>query len=121
MFVKQIIAIRILGNARDPTLNAILKYRNHPGILAIKEKTRSVSVFTFNHITKEDIMKEIKYLDVSKASQENDNSTKIIKENADIFSNFIYQSFNNMINVCIFPTSVKLENITPVFKKGQKN
>ena len=75
MFLKQIIAIRILRNARDFTLNAILIYHNHPGILAIKEKTRSVSVFTFNHITK-DVMKKIKYLDVSKASQENDNSTK---------------------------------------------
>ena len=73
-------------------------------ILAIKEKTKSVLVFTFNHITKEDAMKEI---NVSKSSQENNIPTKIIKENADIFLNFIYQSFNNMMDVFIFPTSLK--------------
>ena len=47
--------------------------------------------------------------------------TKKIKENSDIFSNFIYQSFNNMIDVCIFPISLKLGNITPVYKEGPKN
>ena len=35
-------------------------------------------------------MKEMKDLHVSTASQENDIPTKIIKEIADIFSNFIY-------------------------------
>ena len=30
----------------------------------------------------------------------------------------MYQSFNNMINVCIFATSLKLANITSVYKKG---
>ena len=46
------------------------------------------SVFTFMHITQENVMKDIKDLDLSKASQENAISTKIIKENA-IFSNFM--------------------------------
>ena len=78
-------------------------------------------MFTFNHITKEDVIKKIKNLDASKASQEDDIPTKMIKENSDIFSNFIYQSFNNMIDACIFPTSLKLANITPVNKKGSKN
>ena len=110
----------IVENVRDPTLKAILKYRKHPSILAIKRKLKSGPVFTFNHITKEDVIKEIN-LDASKASQEDDIPTKIIKENSDIFSNFIYQSFNNMTDVCIFLTSLKLANITPVYKKGSKN
>ena len=59
-------------------------------------------------------MTEIKYLDVNKASLDNDIPTKIIKENVDIFSNFIFQSFNNMIDVCIFQKSLKLVNITHV-------
>ena len=43
-------------------------------------------------------------------------------ENADIFSNFIYQRSNNMTDVCIFPISPKLPNITPVFiKRPQKS
>ena len=77
----------------------------------IKRRIKSGPVFTYNHITKEDVIKEIENLDASKASQEDDVPTKTIKENSDIFSNFIYQSFNNMTDVCIFPTSLKLANI----------
>ena len=64
----------------------------------------------------------MKNLDASKASQDDNVLTKIkiIKENSDIFSNFIYQSFNDMIDICIFPTSLKLANITPVYKKSQR-
>ena len=110
----------IVENVRDPTLKAILKYRKHPSILAIKRKLKSGPVFTFNHITKEDVIKEINNLDASKASQEDDIPTKIIKENSDIFSNFICQSFNNMIDVCIFPASLKLANIKLCIKKAQR-
>ena len=110
----------VIANVRDPTLKTILKYRKYASILAIKRRIKSDPVFTFNYITKEDVIKEIKNLNASKASQEDDIPTKIIKENSDIFSNFIYQGFNNMIDVCIFPASLKLANITPVYKKAQK-
>ena len=46
------------------------KYRNYLSISAIKEKTESASVFTFNHKTKEVVMKEVKDVDVK--DQEND-------------------------------------------------
>ena len=68
-------------------------------------------------------MKEIKDLNVYKASQASikpEIPAKIIKENADAFFSFIYQSFNNLIDVCIFTTSLKLANIALVFKKGPK-
>ena len=45
----------------------------------------------------EEVFKEIKKLDFSKAAQEADIFTKIMKENAYIFVNFICQSFSNMI------------------------
>ena len=50
----------------------------------------------------------MKNLDTSKASQEDDITTKIIEQNPDIVSSFIIQSFNNMIDICIFPISLKL-------------
>ena len=89
--------------------------------MTIKRKIKSGPVFTFNCIIKEDVIKEIKNLNTSKASREDDIQTKTIEENSDIFSTFIYQSFNNMTDVCIFPTSLELANITPVYKKGPKN
>ena len=111
----------IVENVRDPILKAILKYRKNTSILAIKRRIKSGPVFTFNHIMEEEVLKEIKNLDAWKASQEDDLPTEIIKENSDIFSNFIYQSFNNMIDVFIFPTSLKLADITSVYKKSSKN
>lgn len=76
--------------------------------------------FLLSTILKKDVTK-IKNLDTFKASQENDIPTKIIKENT-IFSNFIHQSFNNMIDICIFfNIFLQLANMVPVFEKGPKN
>ena len=88
--------------------------------MAIKRKLKSGPVFTFNHVTKENVINEINNLDASKAPQEDDIPTKIIKENSDMFFNFICQSFNYMTDVCIFSTSLKLANITSVYKKSLK-
>ena len=57
---------------RHEGVKSYTKYRNYPSISAIKEKTKSASGFTFNHKTKEVVMKEVKDVDVSKVSQEND-------------------------------------------------
>ena len=46
----------MIDNVRDHTLEVILKYRKHPSILAIKRKIKSCPVFTFNYITKEDVI-----------------------------------------------------------------
>ena len=47
----------IVKDVRDPTLKAILKYRKNPSILAMKRKLKSCPVFTFNHVTKEMLLK----------------------------------------------------------------
>ena len=95
---------------KDPILKAISKYRKHPSILTIKRKNKSSPVFTFNHVTKENVINEIRNLGTSKVSQENDIPTKTIKENPDIFFNFIYQSF------LIYHWCLHLSNITKISK-----
>ena len=57
----------------------------------------------------------------SKAAQETDITTKVVKESVDIFANFIFQSFNNMIVTSIFPAALKLAKNTPAFKKASEN
>ena len=42
-------------------------------------------------------MKELSNLDTSKATQKSDIPTKLINENSDIFSEFLYENFNNII------------------------
>ena len=46
-------------NIKDPVFRAILKYKNHPSIIAIKEKSRN-SKFTSLEVDNEKIIKEIK-------------------------------------------------------------
>ena len=73
------------------------------------------------NVTLEEVFKEIKKLYFSKAVQETDISTKIMKENAYIFVNFICQSFSNLIVTFNFLAVLKLANNTHVFKKASKN
>ena len=108
-------------NIRDKTIQAIVKYRDHPSIVAIRNKCNRTPYFIFPNVSAEEISKEIRKLDPSKSSHDNDIPTKIIKENADIFSEFICMSVNHSIDNNIFPSTLKLANITPVFKKGSAN
>lgn len=59
--------------------------------------------FKFVHIEKEEILKEIKSFYKHKAIQDTDVTTKIIKENADIFSDFLLENINNCVRNSVFP------------------
>ena len=77
-----------INDVFDSILKSIKKYSAHPSILSIKEKMDN-NVFPFRNITYEEILNEINCLDISKSTQSEDISFKIIKDNADIFTNFI--------------------------------
>ena len=104
----------------DPVLKTILKYKNHPSITAIKEKSKN-SKFTFHEVDSEKNKKEIKRLNKNKASQKNDIPITIIHENADIFSDFLAESLKGIIKTYNFPNCLKLADITPWHNKGRKD
>ena len=60
---------------------------------------------------------EIVNLDASKLCQDTDVPTKIIKESADIFADFIHPAINAIINKNEFPSFLNLADVIPVFKK----
>ena len=60
-------------------------------------------------------------METSKACQDTDIPTKIIKENADIFADILLARFNDSVEKSNFPSFLKKANITPVFKKGDRN
>ena len=66
-----------IENIKDPVFRAILKYKNHPSIIAINEKSKNAK-FSFHEVNNEKIAKEIRRLNKNKASQKSD-----IKENAE--------------------------------------
>lgn len=59
------------------------------------------------------VLKEIKNLCTSKALQESDIPTELIKDNSDIFADSMLASFNTCIANSELSLSLKLENITP--------
>ena len=61
----------------------------------------------FNFETKNKILAEIHNLDKKKAYQESDIPVKIIKDNIDIFSEFILHNFNNSIFDATFYSELK--------------
>ena len=53
----------------DPVLNAISKYKYHPSIVMMKSKLDPQRKFSFTSMQYEDVVRKIKSLNVSKASQ----------------------------------------------------
>ena len=53
----------IIENVKDPAFKAILKYKNHPSIYAIRN-TRKNCIFCFKEVTIKEIEKEINRLSI---------------------------------------------------------
>ena len=83
---------------------SIEQYKNHPSIVAIKSKTAN-KYFKFNSISKAEIEKEILNLDSSKACQDSDIPTKVIKSNSDIFADALSE-INRSLETSVFARSV---------------
>ena len=85
------------------------------------KKTVLLNLILISRLLKKvDILKEIKMLQLNKATQNTDIPTKLIKDNGDIFAKFVFISLNKFIKQSVFPSKSKLANITPVHKKTQK-
>ena len=109
----------ICENINNPLLKAIVRCWNHPSIIAIQKFWNYKSHFSFKNVQKEEILKEISNSNISKATQYADISNKIIKENSDIFGDFIFSNINCSINTSSYPSLLKTD-ITPAHKKGLK-
>ena len=102
----------------DPIVDAINKYENHPSIIMIKNKNKTQ--FSFTMVEYDDILKKVKKLNTSKASQQSDIPTKILRENDEFFARFFHENFNLCIDVDIFPSDLKIADVTPAYKKKSK-
>ena len=106
------------AETNNPIVNIIVWYKTHPSIRLIKEHTTQLdNRFSFEQITYVDIHKEIEKLDCTKASHDTDIPSSIIKENADIFANFLCVTYNKAVSDCEFPTSF---NVLPIYMKDSR-
>ena len=60
-------------------------------------------------------------LDSSKACQDSDIPTKVIKSDSDIFTDALYSEFNRSLETSVFPPSMKFGNATLLHKKGNRS
>ena len=111
----------ISNDVNDPVLKSILKYKDHPSIKAIEKISKLNSLFKFSNVEKREILDQIVNLDASKSCQDTDVLTEIVKEDADIFADFIHKAINASINKNEFPSFLKLVGVILVFKKDSKN
>ena len=73
------------------------------------------NTFHFEKVLTKEIEKELKNLLSSKAAPDSDIPTKVI---IFVFTPILLEEFNKSLALGIFPSSMKLANITPGFKKG---
>ena len=108
-------------NSTDPVFCAIQKYEKHASILKIKEMMGTNNLtFSFKFIDRKKIFNELQKLKSKKACQGSDIPVKIIKENIDIITDFIYNNLNNSLLSSYFPSNLKNADITPIFKKKDR-
>ena len=110
----------IFSENEDPILKSIEKYANHPSILKIKEHYPLTETFSFKPTNLESVFKEIKNLKESKSAPIESVPAKVLKDVQDIVCPKIMNDYNRSISTGVFPTTLKLADVTPLFKKEDK-
>ena len=77
--------------------------------------------FSFAPTTYDGVLKKVKTLDTAKDFLQSEIPTKILKLNSDYFAEYFYENINQCISKSIFPSDLKLADVTPVYKKKCKN
>ena len=99
-----------IENVKDVVFRGILKYKNHPSTVAIKEILKNAK-FSFHEGNKK-IAKEIRRLNENKASQKSDIPIRIIKDNADTFAEFLCETVDVvLLKLPNFSNKLKLVDI----------
>ena len=109
-----------IESIENQPLKAISKYLNHPSIQTIKDEFQSTNSFSFRKVSKAEIQYEIKKLDTSKSTS-GDIPIKIINDYLPFYIDSLYESYNYAITCNICPDLLKVVDVTPAFKKGDKN
>ena len=88
----------------------------------INNKRKTDQYFSFGPATYDDILKKTtNNLDTTKASQQSDIPTKTQKQNSVSFAGNFCGNINQCISKSMFPSDLKLADVTPVYKNKSKN
>ena len=101
----------------DYIANIIVKFKNHPSILTIKERVKIEKRFSLLPVDESVICDKIDSLNKRKPTTYNNIPTRILVDNKDIISPFITEMYNESNRKSNFPNSLKLADVTPAHKK----
>ena len=96
---------------KDVIRNFARSTGKHSSIVSIKEKSKNVKL-SFHEINNEKSEKEIRSLHKTKAYQKSDIPIRTIKDNADIFAEFLCETVNNAVKTSNFPNNLNLTDKT---------
>ena len=99
-----------INDKRDTT-------QEHPSITKIKENNNHNISFKFKHTTPQIVKKQLKKLNPKKATGCDNIPPKVLKAAADPLSLPITKLINTMIDKQCFPESLKMAQVTPIYKK----
>ena len=91
------------GNDNDPILNYINKFKNHPSIKVIKSRKKEEQTFTFSYDFCEEVLNEIRKLQTTKTTRQNDIPTKILKKNSEVFARYFLKKHKFLYLELDFP------------------
>ena len=104
------------GQSEDPINIASKKYVSHPSIIAIRENFKINQKFDFREVTVGEMCLQLSKLDFKKAAPKGSIPTKILKENADIFSDVLQSNMNSCFAKLEFPEDLKAGDVSALFK-----
>ena len=105
---------------QDSIDNIVTKFKSHPSIIEIKRNISCSSKFVFSEINMKDIDQELKHLNTKKANTHKNIPVKILKDFSEVCLPSLLNIINNCLRTCKFPDELKLADVTPIFKKGEK-
>ena len=107
MILKKVINIfdPVINDFKDPMFRVILKCKEHPRILAIQNKWKNHNKSVFEETNLASIKKEIHN----------------VKENIDIFAEFLWKSISSSIKSSTFPSCLKSADVTHLHEKVIKD
>ena len=104
------------------SISEIVKtYASHPSIIKIKENVKIKDKFKFQNITSNEMKVEINKLNSKKSCISNDIPAKILKGNSDIVCDYLSSIYNNCKNDYVYPISLKIADVTSIYKPNEKN
>ena len=112
------ITSRISDNLKDPVARAIEKFKTHPSVLIIKDKIFQGNKFSFTEVCQSEIEKEIKNLNVKKATTHKNIPPKVLKTRAMVTAETLQRLYNQALTTGEYPSNLKNADVTPVFKNN---